>query len=191
MPYISRDAITRFSRQPLTIANSAIAEKTFELTLSGPWVTISSSGPSDFASVSGGNGHAGDHRDQEVDGAGQAEAHEERAREGLRRVLGLLRDVDRVLEADQRVEGDRGARDDQQRGGRVVLELERAARVAAAVEQERRADQDDEEQAAELDQRAARLKFADSLMPRKLIAVTAAITASATSTVGRSTNSLR
>ena len=37
----------------------------------------------------------------------------------------------------------------------------------------------------------ARLKFADSLIPRKLIAVTIAITASATSTVGSSTNSLR
>ena len=54
MPYISRDAITRFSRQPLTIANSAIALKTCELTLSGPWVTTSSSGPSESASVSAG-----------------------------------------------------------------------------------------------------------------------------------------
>ena len=72
----------------------------------------------------------------------------------LRGVLGLLRDVDRVLEADQRVEGDRGAGDHQQRGRGVVVELERAAGVAAAVEQERGADHDDEEQAAELDQRA-------------------------------------
>ena len=54
MPYISRDAITRFSRQPLISANSAIALKNLEFTLSGPCVTISSSGPSDFASVSAG-----------------------------------------------------------------------------------------------------------------------------------------
>ena len=54
MPYISREAMMRFSRQPLMSANSAIAANTFELTLSGPWVTTSSSGPSDSASVSAG-----------------------------------------------------------------------------------------------------------------------------------------
>ena len=82
------------------------------------------------------------------------EAGEERAREGLRGVLGLFRDVDGVLEADQRVERDRRAGDHQQRGRGVVVELERGARIAAAVEQERGADHHHEEQAADLDQRA-------------------------------------
>ena len=54
IPYISRLAITRFSRQPLISANRAIAEKTLLLTANGPWVTTSSSGPSDSASVSAG-----------------------------------------------------------------------------------------------------------------------------------------
>jgi hypothetical protein len=57
------------------------------------------------------------------------------------RVLGLLGDVDRFLEADQCVERDRCAREDQPRRDRVgVLDLERPSSVAAAVEQEGGAD---------------------------------------------------
>ena len=71
-----------------------------------------------------------------------------------RGLLGLLGHVDRVLEADQRVEGQRRAADDQQRHRVALLELEHPARVAAAVGEEGRADHDDEHQAAHLDQRA-------------------------------------
>jgi len=71
------------------------------------------------------------------------------------RLPGLLGHVDRVLEADQRVEGQRGAADDQQRDRLALAELEVAGEVAAAVGQERRADHHDEHEPAQLDQRAA------------------------------------
>ena len=53
---------------------------------------------------SGRHGDAGHDRDQEIDRAGDEQAAEQRARVAACRVLGLLGDVDRVLEPDQRVE---------------------------------------------------------------------------------------
>ena len=49
--------------------------------------------------------------DQQVEGPGDRQAAEEPPRVGGDRVLGLLGDVDRVLEPDQGVEGERGAGD--------------------------------------------------------------------------------
>src|SRR5215208_5309933 len=94
---------------PLVSANSAIAENTFVFMASGPSWTTSSSGPSDSESRS----------------------------EDAARLARLLGHVDGVLEADQREERERGAREDRQRHRLARLEVERRARVAAPVEQER------------------------------------------------------
>jgi hypothetical protein len=52
MPYTSREAMIRLISAPLTSANSAIAEKIFVFTASGPSWTTSSSGPDESASRS-------------------------------------------------------------------------------------------------------------------------------------------
>ena len=94
----------------LATANSAIAAKTFVLTASGPSCTTSSSGPSESGERVGRDGHRRDDAHDEVDDAGDREPAEQRARVVALRVLGLLGDVDGVLEADQRVEGERRRR---------------------------------------------------------------------------------
>ena len=88
--------------------------------------------------------------------AGDQQAAEQRARVVALRVAGLLGDVDGVLEADQRVERQRRAREDRGDDALALLELERAAGVAAAVAERGDADDDDEQQAAELDRSSAR-----------------------------------
>jgi hypothetical protein len=75
------------------------------------------------------------------------------------------------FEADQRVEGKRRAADDREHDALALLELEVAPEVGIALAEGHRADQDDEQQSRHLDQRTR-------------------IAASATSTSGRSMNSL-
>ena len=69
--------------------------------------------------------------------------------------MDLLGDVDRVLEADQRVEGERGAGEDRDERALALLELERAAGVDVALAERDGRDQHDQQQAADLDQREA------------------------------------
>ena len=94
---------------PLESASSPMAENTFSSIPSGPWLTTSRSGPSEPARSAVGNHHRGADGDQEVDGAGDQDAPEQHLRIGPHRVLRLLGHVDRVLEPDQRVEGERRA----------------------------------------------------------------------------------
>ena len=105
--------------------------------------------------VRGGHDHRGSDRDQEVDDAGDGEATEEHLRVDPDRVLGLLGHVDRVLEADQRVEGQCGAGEGRGKDRRALLELERAADVRVALPQGHRRDEHDQHQSRQLDDREA------------------------------------
>ena len=99
--------------------------------------------------------------------AADQQAAEDRARVGAARLLGLLGEVDGVLEADQRVERERGAREHQERDRvRALLELERAAGIAVAAGQERDADRDHEQQAEQLDDRAGDVDLAPTRRSR-------------------------
>src|SRR5215210_6636813 len=151
IPYSRREAVIRLIRMVLASANRAIAAKSFVSTASGPSLTTSSSGPSEPASRSVGTAIDAT-IDTEVDQAADEESTEDRARVGAARLLGLLRDVHRVLEADQRVERERGAGEHEE-GDRVraLLELEGAARAAVAARHEDHADEQHEQQPAQLD----------------------------------------
>ena len=93
--------------------------------------------------------------DEEVEDAGDRQPAEQDLRIGAARLLGLLGDVDRVLEADQRIERERGAGEHRGEHARALLELERAARLGVALDDRDGGDQDDQQQPADLDDREA------------------------------------
>ncbi len=122
---------------------------------SGPCLTTSRSGPSDAGEVGGRHHGGGADRDQQVDDTGDREPSEQHARIGPPRLLGLLGDVDRVLEADQGVEGERRPCQGRDQNARALLELEGPADLRVALTQGDGGDEHDQEEAAELDQREA------------------------------------
>jgi hypothetical protein len=90
--------------------------------------------------------------DQHVHGTGGRERAEQGARVGAAGVAGLLGDVDRGLESDEGVVREDGAA--QQRGGGALLggaEGAEPSHVTVAAQQQPRAEGDDDEQAADLD----------------------------------------
>ena len=144
----------RLISAPLVSANSAIAANSLVETASGPWSTTSSSGPSEPTRSAGRDRHRGDHRHEHVDDAGDAEPEEQRAREDARRVACVSSAT--LTESSKPI----SAKNASEAPPRIAigtaspgLELERAARVAAAVEQEREPDHHDEQQPAQLDRR--------------------------------------
>ena len=118
-------------RAPLESASRPIAENSFSGIPSGPCLTTSSSGPLEAGEVAGRDHDRGADGDQEVEDAGDPEPDEQDLGVGAARVLGLLGDVDRVLEADQRVEGERGAGEHRGEDADALLELERATGSAS------------------------------------------------------------
>ena len=96
-------------------ANRAIAAKTFVLIASGPSLHDLEQRAVGGGERVGRHGHARDQRHGEVDDAGDRQAAEQGPRVVALGSLGLLGDVDGVLEADQRVEGEAGAGEDRER----------------------------------------------------------------------------
>jgi hypothetical protein len=139
----------------------------------------------------GRHGHARDDADREVDEAGDEQPAEQRARVVALRLARLLGDVDRVLEADHRVEREARARHDGGQERLALLDLERAARVADAVEQRGGADQDDEHEPAELDEGEPDVHLHALADPARVDRRDESRKQNATATVGTDTNSAR
>ena len=139
-------------RAPFESASRPIAENSFSGIPSGPCLTTSSSGPLGGRQVAGRDNDRGADRDQEVDDACNPEAREQHLRVGADRVLGLLGDIDRVLEPDQGVERERGAGEHRGEDAGPLLELEGATRVGIALAERDQGDDHDQDQAGDLDQ---------------------------------------
>ena len=140
---------------PFDSASRPIAANSFSGMPSGPCRMTSSSGPLELGEIAGRDDHRGADRHEHVERPGDRQPAEQRPGVRARRVLRLLGDVDRVLEADERVErqGGAGERGAQHRG--ALLELQGAARLGVAARDRQRGDDDDEQQAAHLDEREA------------------------------------
>jgi hypothetical protein len=70
-------------------------------------------------------------------------------------ILGLFGHVYRVLESDERIEGEGRAAQDRDWNARAGFELEGAARIPVAACQRSDSDDDDDQLATELDEREA------------------------------------
>ena len=103
--------------------------------------------------LAGRDGDRGDDGDEQVDGAGDQEAGEQRPRVVALRIARLLGHVDRILEPDQGEERQPGAAHDGRDHGLSVLELEHppAVDACAPVGDRGQADDDDQQQAGQLD----------------------------------------
>jgi len=97
--------------------------------------------------VKGGEG------DEEVDAARDQDSREEREREGADGILRLLRDVGRVLEADQGIESERRPGENREKRAVALLELEVSPDVAVPGAQDPEADRDDDQEPGKLDHR--------------------------------------
>ena len=105
--------------------------------------------------------------DEEVDAARDQDSREEREREGADGILRLLRDVGRVLEADQGIESERRPGENREKRAVALLELEVSPDVAVPGAQDPEADRDDDQEPGKLDH-----AIVDRALPRHLLGAT-------------------
>src|SRR5918994_1416745 len=110
-------------------------------------------GPARLGERPGGHHHRGCEGDEQVDHAGEQQRPEDGARVVPTRVLGLLSDVDRVVEADEGVERQDRAAQEGGQDARALLELECPSWVARPGGERHDPDKNDEDEARDLDAR--------------------------------------